>query len=526
MFHIKHIAYVVLICIGLSSCATSRLCKKYDAVNEKKLTRVYIVEDGDERLEFENEQVWLDYCNSQNPWGYSALKQGSELFTGTVLRIYKKHFFSKPKGYAIFTYKSGFIDGTYSFHLINGDTLINGLCMVDKSAPWGDGLHKPSSPLLNGGLDMRELDRHRKEYVIRERIFNSSGRLISFYVRDSIYLNLSEIHNSTIKEWEQIEYKEYGKFHYNLRTAQNGDTLYYSYESDSLKILMDSDYKFNKYYGNIHTSNNFYSSPAKSFYKLNREIPSWDTINKVISIQNKDVELKMTFQRDTIELVRKVNGKYHGLLLRLSPNGDTIEKIPFDNGKIHGTWVKFDTNGDTLFYRNFLNGKEHGKSVGRNPMYGTYVIENFVNGLLDGKVVIYDRGFGNQELVKLPDKNFLLSEFYMKDGLKHGSYTKYYGSHAKAYTYRNKIMYDTTYSIIEQKGQYYKGMRHGLWQEFSRDGSLDSETQFEYDKESGFYKKYFPNGNLRISGENKNGKATGEWIYYNEDGTINRKENY
>jgi len=518
MFHIKHIAYVVLICIGLSSCATSRICEKYDAVNEKKLTRVYIVEDGDERLEFENEQAWLDYCNSQNPWGYSALKQGSELFTGTVLRIYKKHFFSKPKGYAIFTYKSGFIDGTYSFHLINGDTLIDGLCMVDKSAPWGDGLHKPSSPLLNGGIDMRELDRHRKEYVIRERIFNSLGRLISFYVKDSVYLNISEIHDTTIKEWEQIEYKEYGKFHYNLLTAQNGDTLYYSYDSDSLNILMDNDYKFNKYYGNIHASNNFYSSPVKSFYKLNREIPSWDTINKVISIQTKDVELKMTFQRDTIELVRKVNGKYHGLLFRFSPNGDTIEKIPFDNGELHGTWVKFDTNGDTLFYRNFLNGEEHGKFVGISPAYDKYVEENFVNGFLDGKILIYKYEI---DLSLTPTKKkYIKYEFSMKEGLKHGLCIEYYD---------HKPIGSPDYleeDLIYESTEYFKDMKHGPYKNYNIDGTLKEEGIYQYDKRDGIWKHYnLNNCNLEVGYEYKNDKILKK-IYYNPNGTIQRTEDY
>ncbi|MFN3756880.1 MAG: hypothetical protein ACK4RM_07980 [Flavobacterium sp.] len=518
MFYFKHITYVVLLCIGLSSCATSRLCKKYDAVNEKKLTRAYVVENGDERLEFENEQAWLDYCDSQNPWGYSVLKQSTELFTGTSLRVYKKRKLSKPYAYAIFTYRNGFIDGIYSFHLINGDTLINGLCTVDKTVSWGDGLHKPSSPLLNGGLDMRELDRHRKEFVIREQIFNSSGRLISFYVRDSIYLNISEIHDATIKEWEEIEYKEYGKFRYNLRTAQNGDTLYYLYESDSLKILIDSDYNFHPYYGNVHVSNDFYSYPAKSFYKLDRNIPSWDTINKVISIQTKDIELKMTFQRDTIELVRKVNDIYHGLLLRFSSSGDTIEKIPFINGKLNGTWVKFDTNGDTLFYRNFLNGKEHGKSAGRNRMNGTYVIENFVNGLLDGKVLIYKYEI---DLSLTPtEKKYVKYEFSMKEGLKHDVCIEYYdhkpiGNH----DYMDE-------DLIYESTEYFKDMKHGLYKNYNEDGTLKEEGMYQYDKRDGIWKYYdLKDGNLEVGYEYKNDKILKK-IYYNPDGTIQRTEDY
>ncbi len=518
----RSIICVALLCIGLYSCATKGLYKKYDAKNEKKLARVYIVEDGDEKLEFEKEQSWLEYCDSQNPWGYSILKEGTKSFTGMVLRIYKKNKFSKPSGYAVFTYKNGFIDGHYSYHLINGDTLIDGLSAVDKTVPWGDGMNRPICPLLNGGLDLRELDRHRREYVVREQIFNSSGRLVSFYVRDSLYMNISEIHDSTIKEWEEISYNHYGKFHYNLRTTQNGDTLYYRYNSDSASIIIDASINTSFYNGsNLYSfeddlryfpSNRFYSNHENSFGISLTGIASWDPVQGIIHRKTYKDEVITTFSGDTLERVNLFNGKYHGNLCRFSPGGDTVEIIPFDNGNLNGNWVKLNSNGDTIFFRSYTNGQAHGQSFGLfylpQRSLPDYVEESFENGFINGKVRIYkyfELSDTNTFLQFKQNKNdYLKYEFSMKDGVKHGVYMKYNDRHPSDSVNKNK-------NIRDERISYFEGIKHGEYQNYRRNGDLAEVGNYEYEKKNGIWKSYYDD-------------STREWKNYPVKGVLYKND--
>lgn len=490
-YKIIDIFFIALICCNLSSCATWKLKNTSNSTNIKKLSRVYFIEQGDKKIEFESKQAWLDYCDTQYPRGYSVLKQGNELFTGTAVRFYKKKgIFSKPQGYSLFSYKNGFIDGAYSYHFVNGNTLIEGVAGVDTTKN-----NSLSSPLLNGGLYTRELGSNRKEYVIREKIYNKSGRVISFYVKDSVDLIISEFHSSTTDTWEKIHYREDGKVEYYLNTARNGDTLYYSYNSDSV-IIIDAKEKYKPDYP-------FYVHERKSFCSYTDSF-RWLESDGFKYKKNNTSTIVTTISGDTIEKINWHNGKYDGILLKFNVKGDTIEKIPFKNGKLDGVWIRRNIVGDTIFYKTFLEGKAHGKSFSRGGY--TFVEENYANDFLNGKVLIYQIQSGNK---------YLVEEFSMKNDLKDGKHIRY--------TEFNSLNTDIYIRRIREITEYFNGMRHGEYKDFGFEGiDLHAEGIYQYDKSNGIWKYYD-----KIYGNTFYEYLNGVVIKrtkYNPDGTIKSED--
>lgn len=61
-------------------------------------------------------------------------------------------------------------------------------------------------------------------------------------------------------------------------------------------------------------------------------------------------------------------------------------------------------------------------------------------------------------------------------------------------------------------------IKHGLFQEYHRNGQLISEGAYVHGVEHGPWKDHFPNGQLAAEGTYENGKEVGEWRYWNEDG--------
>jgi antitoxin component YwqK of YwqJK toxin-antitoxin module len=69
-----------------------------------------------------------------------------------------------------------------------------------------------------------------------------------------------------------------------------------------------------------------------------------------------------------------------------------------------------------------------------------------------------------------------------------------------------------------------KGQRTGHWESFYEDGSLWSIGDYNKDVETGIKKTWYPNGSLRYEGEMKNGKPSGTWSFWSQDGVKTQKE--
>ena len=99
----------------------------------------------------------------------------------------------------------------------------------------------------------------------------------------------------------------------------------------------------------------------------------------------------------------------------------------------------------------------------------------------------------------------LLSLFIMSCG-KNGEYIEYYKD-----------------GQISSRENYKDNKRDGIWTFYYKNGNKFKEEEYKNGILDGKVIGYFKNGLIGKEGFQKNGKKDGEFIYYNEDGSINRK---
>ncbi len=93
----------------------------------------------------------------------------------------------------------------------------------------------------------------------------------------------------------------------------------------------------------------------------------------------------------------------------------------------------------------------------------------------------------------------------------------------------SEVVHETHYYENEQKyidGNIKSNQREGLWYAYFPDGTVQTKANYKNGKEEGRYTVFYSNGNVRYTGVYKDGVKIGEWKFYNEDGTLERSENY
>jgi len=73
---------------------------------------------------------------------------------------------------------------------------------------------------------------------------------------------------------------------------------------------------------------------------------------------------------------------------------------------------------------------------------------------------------------------------------------------------------------IKAKGRVVNGKANGNWKFYDENGVLLRESYFVNDELNGEYKEYHSNGQINSTGRLESGKANGKWKYFNENGTL------
>jgi len=71
-----------------------------------------------------------------------------------------------------------------------------------------------------------------------------------------------------------------------------------------------------------------------------------------------------------------------------------------------------------------------------------------------------------------------------------------------------------------------KWIRHGLFVEYHRDGTVASEGNYEHGLEEGLWRDFHANGKRAAEGSYRAGKQHGEWSYWDEDGEPEGSSSY
>ena len=79
---------------------------------------------------------------------------------------------------------------------------------------------------------------------------------------------------------------------------------------------------------------------------------------------------------------------------------------------------------------------------------------------------------------------------------------------------------------VKMQGNYKDGKRTGEWQSFYQNGKLNSDEYFVDGQTDGKVTVYYENGQKMYEGENHNGKLAGIWNYWDEKGKLTKTTDY
>jgi len=142
-----------------------------------------------------------------------------------------------------------------------------------------------------------------------------------------------------------------------------------------------------------------------------------------------------------------------------SYTGGNIVVFQYLGENISGTIIDRRDNGNLNFKMEVRNGVLHGMSIYYNDSGNVKSEERYLNGLRQGVHRIYT-GYGSTE------GRFVFQERLYKDDVLHGVFKVYWSDQQ-----------------LRERTNYSLGRRHGLHEEWDRDGNLISQKYYEYGQE-------------------------------------------
>jgi antitoxin component YwqK of YwqJK toxin-antitoxin module len=207
-------------------------------------------------------------------------------------------------------------------------------------------------------------------------------------------------------------------------------------------------------------------------------------------------------------------------------------------GKFEGKYTSWYPDGKVEVSTNYKDDKKNGKHIEYGKNGKPEFEATFVNDKMSGVVTLWYPDGTVRKTVYYDPVTFNLveeKEFSTKGVLKfHRSIVS--GNKTKAITYDS---ISGTRSLEEEElsdpntGKYVK---HGRVIQYWSNGAVALEAQYQNGKLNGNYKQLDPEGEIVSSGETKDGRTVGEWIFYydeefnqaesKKDASFYRKINY
>ncbi len=75
---------------------------------------------------------------------------------------------------------------------------------------------------------------------------------------------------------------------------------------------------------------------------------------------------------------------------------------------------------------------------------------------------------------------------------------------------------------VKLRGNLKDGKKTGMWYAYYENGVKQSENEYQYDILNGKSATFYPSGQLRYIGYFKNGKKEGLWEYYSKEGELQK----
>lgn len=268
--------------------------------------------------------------------------------------------------------------------------------------------------------------------------------------------------------------------------------------------------------------------------------------------QTQEKDSVWNFYSDEGQLIRSANfkrGKLVGIEKKFYRNGN-LKELAFYNQEsvLDSIHEEYYENGNPMSVQNLVNGKPEGafKIYYNNKVYRT--IGNYKNGRKHGSWKYYSPRLKLEKEEKYNDGELIFSSedilTYWDDSTKvirtkekyeRGGRSSLVAYHPNGKIAREGYYYegkkDSTWQYFDENGNlesiktFYRGMKNGQWTYYYPDQVTRKEEAWFKDKRTSEFKEFYPNGTLKVNGHFENGVETKEWIFYDENGRVLKREN-
>ncbi len=196
-------------------------------------------------------------------------------------------------------------------------------------------------------------------------------------------------------------------------------------------------------------------------------------------------------------------------------NGKISVESEYVGGKLHGLETRWDKEGNKVSVMEYQNGKNLGKQL---IYYNGKLNKEYTEGV-EGIEGIYKEYHGDFLYIQ---KNFL-------GGIQEGEERKFSTRDGSLETISNYVhgklhgvykKYEGP--ILSEEGAYENGEKSGIWKEYYVPaGKLEEQYELKGNLKVGEYKRFGINGKLKEVGQYaSDGKQTGDWIEYDDLGKV------
>lgn len=260
------------------------------------------------------------------------------------------------------------------------------------------------------------------------------------------------------------------------------------------------------------------------------EIKKKSAAKDLEELEQKQLDYKIKQLEANLKSEREVKAQNLSFINTIRTNSSTkwynnkkLEAIgKLENGVPVGTWEYYSYDGEFVEEKGaFKKGNRHGEW---NRFFNKTDIVlssyNYKNGTLEGK---YTNFFNDG---KIQDESIF------KNGKKEGQAKFYHrnGELRLIANYKNDKLNGKRVGYLQNgelslKENYENGKREGVFIRYFQSGILKDVVTYENDLPVGKYYRYFEDGATKQEGQyNVKGIRTGEWKYYNRDGSVRTVE--
>ncbi|MBI1191733.1 MAG: hypothetical protein GC205_00975 [Bacteroidetes bacterium] len=188
-----------------------------------------------------------------------------------------------------------------------------------------------------------------------------------------------------------------------------------------------------------------------------------------------------------------------GLFMLAACTGNTVYEGrasgSLRDGKRHGSWTGLHFNGNPEWEGTYVNGVPNGPWTTWYPEGGVFETYTYRDSLRQGPYRALH-----------PDGSLLETGAYDR-GKKTGNWERFYAD-----------------GTLQHIAEYRADHKEGLELSYYSNGRKESQTRWTGDSGEGV--AFHPNGEIRFTGQWKEGKQHGLWKHYNEQGRLEREEFY